>query len=462
MTIDFYVYDHDVRIVDKSNYLPPTAPYRGIGNTVEGFSLETPSITCMFNTLPHYNYAHIIDLEKYYFIKNIRFIANNLYVVDMEIDVLNTYKAYILDVEQMIERREDVCTPGLPDPLIQTSASIKTTTTKSPAFTTSATAIEDGYNIVITASSVGGVGPGPVEAFIVDEIGFQKFAEELSLKSSSFLKFAPNPSDYIIDIKRYPYPIHMLVGNIGDKAQTMHISSTTLQVPNYKILSEHGVMSTSIFIPQGYSENQFQFLNYHPYTTISLYLPGVGIVPLPVNNTRTTSVTIQYDTNIYTGESHVTLSNGNILGLYTVKIGQTIPLIYENRRGDGLIASDIVSAVASGIVNPHMGAASIMNAVSSAIGGVYQNTTIAVESRIGNSSIPYFGDTPYVIIKQPYINRINMATFNEMYGQYYQAPALMSNVNGFCKVSNPIIYGAEIPLNDRNRIVSLLRSGVYI
>lgn len=51
-----------------------------------------------------YDYAHIPDLNRYYFINDIQVVGNNLFQLSLECDVLNTYRQSILECESEFKR----------------------------------------------------------------------------------------------------------------------------------------------------------------------------------------------------------------------------------------------------------------------------------------------------------------------------------------------------------------------
>ena len=64
------------------------------------------------------NYVYINDLSRYYFVKDIT-ISNNMIIMQLEIDVLYTYKNEILNSTQYISRCEDYKFTDVKDELIQ-------------------------------------------------------------------------------------------------------------------------------------------------------------------------------------------------------------------------------------------------------------------------------------------------------------------------------------------------------
>lgn len=79
-------------------------------------SIITPSILCNLESPVGFNYAYIPTFERYYFVKNITVFNNNLYLLDLEVDVLMSNKTEILDQTGIIERQEFLFNLDLYDP----------------------------------------------------------------------------------------------------------------------------------------------------------------------------------------------------------------------------------------------------------------------------------------------------------------------------------------------------------
>lgn len=71
--------DYDIKLKDKTNIINPTI------------------LLSSENLLVDYNYAYIPDFKRYYFIKDISINSKNLYVINMECDVLESFKEDILN-----------------------------------------------------------------------------------------------------------------------------------------------------------------------------------------------------------------------------------------------------------------------------------------------------------------------------------------------------------------------------
>lgn len=59
------------------------------------------------NNLALYNYCYLPNYQRYYFITDITEVRTNVYDLEMKVDVLETYKAQILQLEGVIGRQEN-------------------------------------------------------------------------------------------------------------------------------------------------------------------------------------------------------------------------------------------------------------------------------------------------------------------------------------------------------------------
>ena len=67
----------------------------------------------------HRNYAFIPDFGRYYFIKKITVIRDDMYEIELEVDVLKSFSTYIRDLTCVIKRQQNVYNMYLDDPLFK-------------------------------------------------------------------------------------------------------------------------------------------------------------------------------------------------------------------------------------------------------------------------------------------------------------------------------------------------------
>ena len=92
--------------VDKTNFLTTIATLKG--TLRESTSILSPSIKIVLDTLPTFNYCYIQAFGgRYYYVTNITSIRQNLWQIDLKVDVLMTYKTDILTQSAIINRTAD-------------------------------------------------------------------------------------------------------------------------------------------------------------------------------------------------------------------------------------------------------------------------------------------------------------------------------------------------------------------
>ena len=102
--IIFYKNSAELNRVDKTQHLHSMATISGVLR--DECSIIEPAIIIERDTIPTFNYAYIPILNRYYFITNITSIRKNLWEVEMEVDVLMTYKDAIYRTYAFVDRNE--------------------------------------------------------------------------------------------------------------------------------------------------------------------------------------------------------------------------------------------------------------------------------------------------------------------------------------------------------------------
>lgn len=105
MTIELYKSTAEPERVDKSGYL--TDKITLTGDARESVNKMAVSIRIQYSgELLGYNYAHIPDLGRWYFIRTDTIERNNIHRLDMDTDVLYSNKTDILATEAIIARNQ--------------------------------------------------------------------------------------------------------------------------------------------------------------------------------------------------------------------------------------------------------------------------------------------------------------------------------------------------------------------
>lgn len=113
MIISFYNCTAPHNVVDKTDGLEFVIGYEG--TLKEESSITNLVVTIEYNDVPTFNYAHIPEFLRYYYIDNIVSIRTGVWELHMSVDVLNTYKTGIFNLNAFIERSNSYYNPMLID-----------------------------------------------------------------------------------------------------------------------------------------------------------------------------------------------------------------------------------------------------------------------------------------------------------------------------------------------------------
>ena len=75
----------------------------GTGTLRESCSMIDPSVLTAIADVSNINYAYIADFGRYYFIRKITVDRENLYRIDMHVDVLMSYKTALINCKGIIK-----------------------------------------------------------------------------------------------------------------------------------------------------------------------------------------------------------------------------------------------------------------------------------------------------------------------------------------------------------------------
>ena len=103
MIIKFYKYDGNDNVLDKTlgEALEITGTCRSEMNVLN------PVIEITKNDISEYNYCHIEEFNRYYFIRKMSYVRNEIYRIEMTVDVLMSFKDDILNATGLIKQSEN-------------------------------------------------------------------------------------------------------------------------------------------------------------------------------------------------------------------------------------------------------------------------------------------------------------------------------------------------------------------
>lgn len=113
IVITLYQNSSEQNRLDKTDYLKSTGTLNGAFRELT--SVTSPSITIEMEGVPTFNYIHIPNFNRYYYVTEITNIRKNIWQIDCTVDVLMSYKDAIVKCPARVERNQYEYNVNIPD-----------------------------------------------------------------------------------------------------------------------------------------------------------------------------------------------------------------------------------------------------------------------------------------------------------------------------------------------------------
>ena len=277
-----------------------------------------------------------------------------------------------------------------------------------------------------------------------------------------------NISQYINSVKKLNVDIHKYFQLEGNRHVTLGRYTFDAQNTIEVLHDNPSMLLTAEYrIPFKHSNNKGNpthgaFLDYDPYTTISLYIPFIGIVPLQTNMVMGRQIRLYSAVDIFAGTIHYNVyvstpkKEWSLMGTYEGKCGVEIPLTLDDSIGNATNILQNVAGATVGLCTGNFGALA-------SIGGSAFSQPINQVSGI-NTNTSYYNPNQCAIIMQTTPATIP-DNFGSTVGYLYRQSAKLESLSGLTTCLNPRIgnFNDNTPTDsERAEIYSLLKSGVII
>lgn len=262
------------------------------------------------------------------------------------------------------------------------------------------------------------------------------FFDNIKLLNSS-------PIENIVSCKIIPISINgtderIVLGNVdtgvnGDKVN----SSYKVEVGNLAI-----------------SEYYHSFLDYAPYTKLTIFLPFIGFKELDTNTFMNKTLKVIYIFDLITGSVKTQLFANNVyVQSYDGNAGIDIPLTSSNRaQVEGAFIGSALSAVES---------KSLIGASSALLNGAMTPYSFSTKGSYSPSCGTHDTRKIFVIYDRPTLQI--PSTYGHDFGYPCKLSRSLGSVNGFTIVNSNIdLNGITCTETEREEIRQLLTSGVYL
>ena len=282
---------------------------------------------------------------------------------------------------------------------------------------------------------------------------------------SSLLKINSNPIENIISCKAIPVSIggtekNIILGNVD-----MGISG--------KICDESYSLSVGSITIKGRKSSSYDFLDYEPYTNLSIYLPFIGIKKLDTSICMGRTLKVVYNIDVITGTCRAMIYiNGYVMYAFNGNCGVDIPISSMNRAQVemGFLSSLVGVAGGAGIATVGMA----MNNPYAAINGA----TNSIQSGLNMASSQYNTTTNgtsspnidfninrkcYIIYDRPVLyNDLLTDTFYHTNGRVSHKTRKLLQLRGYTEISPNTDLKIKCTTDELEELRNILSSGFII
>ena len=216
----------------------------------------------------------------------------------------------------------------------------------------------------------------------------------------------------------------------------------------------------------GYIDCAEEFGNvfdYEPYTSLHLYLPFIGIVPLNVNEVMRSTLHVVYGVDVFTGACLATVEvarDGNAVNLYQYSGIAAVEYPLTGATHSGLLAglAGIVGTIAMGAVTGGVG---LVGAGAIANGAIQAATSKNAHASNFSGNAGAMGiKTPYLIIERPQTKVAETFPRLDGYPTNYSVRLGDCANHVVCKTAH--VHGINATQPELEKIENYLLSGVEI
>lgn len=437
----------------------------------DGTDVVNPTITLSisYDTVKAYNYAYMLD--RYYWITSKTMTRTGLCVIQLETDVLATYKTEIGNADLYILRSSASYNGNLRDTLypITGNVSYARETWDTPTYNFS--------NGVYVLNITGIQTTGTSTLIQLTPTNFKKLLTELYTAIDSYQvgdvlyklinHFGGNPYKLINSAMWFPKAFTNVTASSDVHIGAWYAGLDGGQPIPCQIINDPQMLFDycTIVLPRHpQATARGNYLNLAPYTNYTLYVPTAGVMSLDTTQlTNATAITVDRYIDALSGKMICYVQSWNtdptfephLLGVLTGQFGVFLPL-NGNDNGGGVVSGALtaiggIAAIATG------GATAAISGLGAAVGGIQEAITgVSVSSGGAAGSL--------VEINQPVTLD---ATFyhiasedNAHRGRPYCATVKPANLGGFM-----IADRGDVDINgtlpEEEQIKTFLESGFY-
>lgn len=442
---------------DKSTKIP-TGQYSEF-NVVwkEDTSIIEPVIKLAGSLDSEYNYVHIPEWGRYYFITNIETTNNNIYNIYCSCDFGASNKVVIGNTNAYILRSASASDGSIVDTMYPTNNDVSVVETEVNGFYPT-TPGRGTYILGVVGDNTDTLKHGSVSYYACTEADLKQICAYLFSSNiwQNIKNDYENPLDYIVSCYWVP-------GRAESDTSTV-IKFGRFDLEDYAVwaITDRYIQvsfNTNISVPKHpQSATRGKYLNNSPFTQYSFYSPVCGNIPLPAHKmVDISSITIGVTCDVITGQGRIEIVGGSpsyMLANENVQMAVNVTLS-QNAISIGSIAGTVLGT--AGAVGSLM-IGNVPGAIGGAIGAIGQTSDVIgnVRTQGSNGSFLSLEDNHNLIAT--FTNIVDED--NEHFGRPLCEKRLINTLSGYVLCKDAVADMART-LRDKQEVENMLNSGFY-
>lgn len=231
--------------------------------------------------------------------------------------------------------------------------------------------------------------------------------------------------------------------------------------------------------------NSENFLDYNPYTKITIYLPYIGFKNLDPNRIYGKTIYVRYAVNITNGNCICYLwnyKNNNIeeqykeyIDIFEGNCGSNVPFYVNAANADyikqlekigvSIAGAAITGGLGAGVAGKNIGNGALMGAANDVSGKLpYDEQFLPVKSLVGNPNLyRYLTQWIFILISRPKTD-VPMSGYNSY--QYYEGrPSNIvvapNTLRGYTQISKPKLLNVGT-IEEKEELINICENGIRI
>lgn len=309
------------------------------------------------------------------------------------------------------------------------------------------------------------------DKYITNTLGITSLGSYLNSIATSdvFGKLFNSPQEYIVSVRAYPFDLKLLnFGTVSNQNLYLGNEDTGVEMKKFDSIKPSLHLGNVDIKPKyGYS-----YLDYTPYTKITMWLPYIAFVELDPNEVMGYVLSIDYAIDLDSGEvtasiSRIDTDKPYVLKTVNGKIGVDVPLGSTNAREiQKQLYSSTLGLVETAMILPFtkgFGTAMVGSQGIKATRDMFN--TLQTHYTKGNGSLQGMNNFPlpqsvYIIYER---NNLEYSPI-ETKGKPLMEQRELNEVHGYCEVAKfwEIMNFGSATKDEVDEIKNLLIGGVYL